>query len=411
MQRKKVAIVCSFFRHGQWRGIMRYGQQVGWICQRHDHDTLERLENWRPDGVVFQVDEYDEPLLAYIRSCEVARVGLRAALGIENETPLVLPDLAGFGRIVARHFIASNYRRLCFLGPRSDDTANPGSTHYQGMLEVADAHDVQLEAVFPDQRGAWRMLGLTPRRKLTTGWERFWEMGPAMIDHLLGRGEPVGLFSAFVEPAMEFIEMIDERAVEVPGRIGMVAQTEDALAGLVTKVPLSCLVPDYERQGFEAARLLDRVMGGERVARNHREYVDACEFIVRRSSNQIVTSDPLVSRLLEEIRQRAHSLAFSPDSLAEAAGCSLRSVQMRFRRALGRGVADVIRHYRTQRAAELIRNTDMPLQDIVAECGFSGHHQLERSVRRVFAMNPSAFRREFGRAGKVPNPNGSDESK
>ena len=120
MERKKVAIVSSFFRHGQWRGIMRYGQTVGWICLRITAENLERLEMWEPDGVVFQIDEYDKPLLDYIHGCRVSRVGLRAALGIENETPLVLPDLAEFGREVARHFAANNYRRLCYLGPGSD---------------------------------------------------------------------------------------------------------------------------------------------------------------------------------------------------------------------------------------------------------------------------------------------------
>ena len=397
MGRKKTAIVSSFFRHGQWRGIMRYGQEVGWICQRHDHDTLERLENWRPDGVIFQVDEYDEPLLDYIRKCKVSRVGMRAALGIEEETPLVLQDLAEFGRRVARHFVASNYRRICYLGPHSDVTANLGSTHWDGIQQIAREHDLAVETVFPDQRGTWRKVGLEPRRRLTTGWERFWELGPALIRHLVGRGEPVGLFSAFVEPAMELLEMLAEQRVEVPEQIGMVAQTEDALAGLVTKVPLSCLVPDYERQGSEAARLLDRMMAGGKVACDHRQYVSECEFIVRRSSNQIVTSDQLVSHLLEEIRQNSHRLDFTPVALADAAGYSLRSIQLRFRRALQRGVADVIRHYRVQRATEMIRNTDLPLLDVVGECGFSCHHQLERAMKKEYGMTPSTFRRECGK--------------
>lgn len=372
---------------------MRYGQKEGWICQRFTADNLDRLKIWEPDGVVFQIDEFDKPLLDYMRSCRVHRVGLRAALGMEDETPLVLPDLAEFGRQVARHFAASNYRRLCYLGPAVDKTANPGSTHYQGMQEVADEHGIELETIFPDQRGTWRELGLKRRRSMTTGWERFWELGPVLVEHLLKYDEPVGLFSSFVEPAMELIEMLTEREVEVPRQIGMVAQTEDGLTGTVTKVLLSCVVPNYERQGFEAGALLNRIMNGENLPANHREYVSEREFMVRESSDQIVSSDLQAGQMIDYIRQNFHRREFAPEAVAELMGCSLRSVQIRFRHSFQRGVADIIRHYRTQHAAELLKTTNLRVQDVVSESGFSGPHQFERAMKKAYGMNPSAFRR------------------
>lgn len=392
MKRKKVAIVNSFFRHGQWRGIMRQGQRADWICRRFSSENLEQLKGWEPDGIVFQIDEYDEPLLEYIRSCKVSRVGLRAALGIEDETPLVLPDLAEFGRQVARHFAANNYRRLCYLGPGSDETANLGSTHFQGMQQVAGELGIELEGIFLDQRGTWGKLGLQRRQTLTTGWERFWELGPALIERLLGYGEPVGFFSSFAEPAMEFIEMLDERKVEVPERIGVVAQTEDGLTGTVTKVPLSCLVPNFELQGFEAAHLLDRIMGGEKLAKNHREYISEHEFTVRESSDQMVAPNPEVGEMINYIRRNFQRRGFAPDAVADMMGCSLRSVQIRFQESFQRGVADIIRHYRTQHAAKLLTGTDLRLQEIISKCGFSGPHQFGRAMKKVYGMNPSAFR-------------------
>ena len=116
MKRRRVAIISSFSRLGQWRGIMRYGQQAGWICQRIDRETLSRLNTWNPDGVVFQIDEFDTPMLDYIRNCKLPKVGLRALPTSCGSTPLVLPDLASFGHQIATHFVARNYRRLCYLG-------------------------------------------------------------------------------------------------------------------------------------------------------------------------------------------------------------------------------------------------------------------------------------------------------
>lgn len=400
MERKKVAIVTSFSRLGQWRGIMRYGQRAGWICQRHDRDSLERLSSWKPDGVLFQVDEFDDPLLEYVRDCGVHRVGLRALHQHENETPLVLPDLAAIGRKIAAHFVASNYKRLCYLGPSSDEAAFAGRTHFLGMQEIADKEGVSLEGIFPDQAETWSRRGLTPRKTNSTGWDRFWELGPALIDDLLADPEPVALFSAFVEPAMEFIEMADERQVDIPGRIGMAAQTEDALNGSVTKIPLTCIVPAYERHGFEAASLLDQMMAGQSIAHDHRTFIPDFEFFLRESSNQIVTSDPQVNQMLEHVRRNALDFRYTPESLAQAFNCSLRLVQIRFRKALQRGVAETIREFRTHRAAELIRKTNMPFQQIVSECGFSGHHQLERVVKNAYGLNPSALRKNQGLQGQ-----------
>jgi len=394
--RKRVAIVTSFTRLGQWRGIMRYGQQAGWICQRHDAGTLDRLVKWKPDGILFQVDEYDQPLLDFIARTATPRVGLRALAGHEEGTPLVLNDLASFGRKIATHFIANNYRRLCYLGPHSDVSANAGRTYFQGMEEVARAQGIPLECIFPDQPATWKSLGLVYRKRLSTRWDRFCELGPALIDHLMADPEPVAFFSTFVEPAMEFMEMVDERQIAIPGRIGMAAQTDDALIGLVTKVPLTCIVPDYERQGFEAASLLDKILHGESVATNHRTFITEHQFVLRDSSRQIVTSDLQVSQMLDHVRRNALDFGYTPESLAHAFGCSLRLIQIRFRNTLQRGVAEIIREHRTHHAAELICKTNMPLQQVVSECGFSGHHQLERAVKKAYGQNPSALRKNQG---------------
>lgn len=378
---------------------MRCGQQAGWICQRHDRDSLDRLSSWKPDGVLFQVDEYDPPLLDYISRCEVPKVGLRAIPDGSDKSPLVLPDLARFGQMVAQHFLANNYRRLCYLGPASDETSHAACTHVKGMRELARSRGIELECIHPDRPETWKSLGLPYRSSSPTGWDRFWELGPAMIEHLVRNPEPVGIFSAFVEPAMELLEMIDERQVDIPRQFGVAAQTEDGLTGMVTKVPLTCIVPDYECQGFEAARLLDRMLNGEPVPANHRRFVTTCEFISRESSNQIVTSDAFVREMLEHIRKHALKFDYTPTALAEAHSYSLRLIQIRFRKALGRGVAEIIREHRTNHAAELIRRTKLPMQQIVSECGFSDHHQLERAVKKTFGMNPSSLRRS-GTKGK-----------
>lgn len=393
MQRKRVAILSSYFRLGQYRGIMRYGQQAGWICQRMDRDTLSRLNLWKPDGLLYQIDEFDAPLLNFVRDNNLPKVGLRALRGADDTTPLVLTDLAAMGERIANHFVARNYRRFCYLGPSSDETANAGSTHVAGMRRVADARGIRLECVFPDQADTWKGLGLTYQPRKSNHWDRFWELGFAVISHLMRNPEPVAVFCAFAEPAMQFMEMVDDRKIAIPYQIGIAAQTDDALNGLVTKVPMTCLVPDFEGQGFEAAALLDRMLDGGHIAETHRRFIPEAEFVPRKSTGEVLTGDSTLDEMLLHIRRNALENTYCPQKLANSCSCSLRFIQARFRKAIGRGVAEIIREHRTRHASELIRKSNMPLRQVVKECGFSGYHQLERAVSALCGMLPSEMRK------------------
>ena len=222
-------------------------------------------------------------------------------------------------------------------------------------------------------------------------------MGPAVIDHLMRDPEPVALFVAYGEPAMQFMEMVDERKLAIPTQIGMAAETEDALNGLVTKVPMTCLVPAYETQGFEAARLLDRMLGGQ----GGRARPPHLHLRVRPGAAREFQPDCHIRRAgRADARTRAQACLrghYSPESLAHAYGCSLRMIQIRFHKALRRGVAEIIREQRTQRAAELIRKTALPMKKIIEDCGFSCHHQLERAVRLLHGISPSALRKSHAK--------------
>lgn len=394
VKRKRVAILSSFFRLGQWRGIMRYGQQAGWICQRVDRDTLSRLNSWNPEGLLFHIDEFDTPLINYLRDSNLPKVGLRGLSESGGTTPLVLRDLAAYGHRIASHFVARNYRRLCYIGPKSNDTSNAGCTHDAGMQQVADAHGIKLECFFPDQPATWKALGLKHHLRSASDWDRFWVLGPAIIDHLTKDPEPVAIFSAFTEPAMEFMEMVGDRGLAIPSQIGIAAQTEDALNGLVTNVPMTCLVPDYDRQGYAAACLLDQILGGTKIPADHRTFIPEFELVLRESSNQIVTSDPLLEKMLDHIRNHALNPSYIPESLATEFQCSLRLIQIRFRKSLRRGVAEIIREHRTQHAVDLITKTNLQMQEVSWQSGFTGHHQLERAVHGLHGIGPTALRKK-----------------
>lgn len=63
-----------------------------------------------------------------------------------------------------------------------------------------------------------------------------------------------------------------------------------------------------------------------------------------------------------------------------------------YRRAVGEGLAETAARFRVERAARLLRETDMPAASVAAEAGFCDQSHMSRTFRRVLGRLPSAVR-------------------
>jgi AraC family transcriptional regulator len=78
--------------------------------------------------------------------------------------------------------------------------------------------------------------------------------------------------------------------------------------------------------------------------------------------------------------------------LARDAGCSPEHLVRAFRARLGTSVLGYIRARRAQRAAYLLRTTDLPLAHIAREIGVADPHAFNKLVRRELGDAPSRLR-------------------
>jgi len=77
---------------------------------------------------------------------------------------------------------------------------------------------------------------------------------------------------------------------------------------------------------------------------------------------------------------------------AAQAGLSVPAFTRAFRRATGSALGPYLRRLRVERAAALLRSTELSLGDIALRCGFSGSHQLIRLFRGQHRITPGAYR-------------------
>jgi LacI family transcriptional regulator len=104
-----------------------------------------------------------------------------------------------------------------------------------------------------------------------------------------------------------------------------------------------------------------------------------------------------VVRALRFIQQRAFQDIVVKDILHEVP-VSRRSLEIQFRRYLGRSPAEEIRRVRLEKGRELLARTDMSIGEIASACGFANGTRFGVAFRKRFGKTPLAYRKQLTRS-------------
>ncbi len=84
--------------------------------------------------------------------------------------------------------------------------------------------------------------------------------------------------------------------------------------------------------------------------------------------------------------------AVTLEQIAAAASISPREADRCFRRQLGASPFGYLQDYRLERAAELLRESDLPGTDLALRCGFGSAGDVGKLFRARYGCTPTAFR-------------------
>jgi transcriptional regulator GlxA family with amidase domain len=84
------------------------------------------------------------------------------------------------------------------------------------------------------------------------------------------------------------------------------------------------------------------------------------------------------------------------DALARRANMSRRNFDRRFREITGATPANWLTHQRVIRAQQLLESTDLPVDAVARQCGFSSGAAMRPHFRRLVGVVPAAYRETFG---------------
>jgi LacI family transcriptional regulator len=194
---------------------------------------------------------------------------------------------------------------------------------------------------------------------------------------------------------IQLLDACRRAGVAVPEEVAVVGVDNDELVCELAYPPLSSVIPDATRIGYEGAALLDRLMRGETAAAAM-QTIPPQGLAIRQSSDVTAIADPRLADAMRFIREHACD-GIGVDDVLDHLAVSRSVLQRLFRKQFDRSILDTITGVRIARVKQLLVETDLPLAVIARRAGFAYMEYLSSTFRRQTGWTPSTFRRKFAR--------------
>jgi LacI family transcriptional regulator len=328
------------------------------------------LRNWHGDGVICRktTPELAEMLartnvpLVDVSDCD-------PALG----APRISSDDQAIGRLAADHLLERGFRHFAFagfsgqvwsLGRRAGFIARLAERGY-------DAKTFESPWIGPEARS----------------WEREQQQ---IARWLTGLPRPLGLMACNDQRGQHVLDACQRLGVDVPEQVAVIGCDDDAVLCNLCHPPLSSVVPNPERVGYEAAALLGRLMSGD-AAPTQPLRIEPVGVHTRQSTDVLAIDDPAVASALRFIRERAFQGVSMKDVLKHSA-MSRSLLERKFRQYLGHSPQAEIRSIQLKRVKQLLAESDLPLGQIATLAGYAHPEYMSVVFKRETGQTPGQFR-------------------
>ena len=287
--------------------------------------------------------------------------------------PRIHSDDAAIGRLAAQHLLDRGFRHFAFCGFAGESWA---TGRRAGCVAAAAAAGCPCAVHETDWRG--------PRAQ---DWDEEQDQIAAWLARL---PRPLGVVACNDLRGQHVLDACGRAGLSVPEEVAVIGVDDDEFLCELSDPPLSTVVPAAERIGFEAAELLDRLMGGAEPPAGARR-VEPVGVVTRQSTDVLAIPDADVAAALRYIRERACDGAQVADILRHVP-ISRSLLERRFRKYLGRSPQQEIRQVQIKRAKQLLAETDLPLRKIADLAGFEHDEYLCVVFKRLTGLSPGRYR-------------------
>ena len=384
-ERRSVALLIETsktYGRGLLRGISRYVRtHRPWsvfIEERGLADPLPAwLDGWKGDGIILRTADNQQADAIRCRDVPVVYLGESRSTGL----PMLHSDERMIARQAAEHLLERGFHSFGFVGLHGTVWSEQRLEFFTERLHESGRRcDLFEFHASPGEPSAW----LAQEKELTT-W----------LGHL---SQPAALMACYDVMGVRVLDACRNAGIAVPEQVAVVAVDNDPLLCTLATPPLSSVAHDLDRIGYEAAALLDRMMGGDSPPREEM-LIEPCGVVCRQSTDVLAIPDTQVAKALRFVREHACD-GIDVDDVAQFVQMHRATLKRRFEKLLGRSPKAEIMRLQLGRVKELLRETDFTLVRIADLTGFRHSEYMSVLFKRKEGITPGQYRRKYGTPGR-----------
>ncbi len=327
-------------------------------------------------------------IIAHIGDADIVKMIVKLRLpsiirGIEKPTLKALSivtDQVAIGRMAAKYFLERGFKQFAYCGFDDMLWSQHRGEHFSKAVAKSgfEAHSYQqpkakhLRTTAKEQNNLAKWLGSLQK--------------------------PVAVMACNDDRSVDVLAACKIANIEVPREVAILGVDNDELVCGLSYPQLSSIALSTKRAGYEAAKALDKLMRGRKLAENEKEVDIFPLYVVTRQSTDIMAiEDRQVAEAVSFIHKNSREMLQVSD-VARAVGLSRRALEQRFRRVLARTVHEEIKYNRVNLMASMLIGTNLSVSQIARLLGYPDTSNISHYFKQQRGISPSNYRKKFGPA-------------
>ena len=379
--RKNVAVLMNLNRPYDRQlvhGIARYMRlHDAWLLyvEENPADRIPAFTEWAGDGLIVDLD--DRKIAEAVPHFKAAAVGIGAAAPAvlqRLKISTVRTDDEMIAQWAANHLREKGLEQFAYCGVPTRGLDRWARIRREAFCRRVAEHGRPC-SVFHGRQYA----------------PRHWAQVPGQLTQWVRQlPKPVGIMACNDVLGRRVLEACRQLELHVPDEVAVIGVDNDELMCELAVPPLTSVAIGAEEIGYRAAVLLDKLMAGRTARPQHLVVPPAC-LVPRQSTDTVAVADPVVSRAMRFIRERA-AKGIGVLDVARHAEVSRSTLEARFKHCLGRTVHGEMERVRLEAARRLLTTTKLPLEAVAQRAGYSSAQYLSAVFRRQLGHPPGQLR-------------------
>ncbi len=222
------------------------------------------------------------------------------------------------------------------------------------------------------------------RPSYTMGYSEWMEMNKEFIQIITREKKRTLYFAGFDESALHILRIMQHLGIQVPERAGILGRGNNT-ASRLSDPDISSVKWPWMNLASTAIEMLEKNDGDRRIP--------SAEVFVRGSSVQTEQRDnQWIFKVADMIERYGHE-GITVDKLIQYARVSKRTLDRHYTALYGITPAVAIRKSQMNRAKNLLKKTDLTIENIARSVGFSSIRAFFRAFDLEFGTTPGAYRK------------------